>query len=502
MADAKKIALAALIFIALALQAGFCSYNQTMFISVADQNGIPVAGADVKITHQKANGITGDDGLAEGKTGEDGSYTVTIANTVPKEMEDPRIRVTAKAYDWQGETQVVQAENSNGTMAVLFTAPFELGKLTLTVLQSNGRPAAGASIYITGSEVKRIADASGKTVIYLPEGSELSGFASYESEGEYFSSSKATAGENKSRELIVRFPNVGTGPLTPGSTVLSVRFVSPDNTSLAGEKVVFSYDGADVSAYTDAGGVVSIEVESGSEVIAVVKKNDFDYSFVFNVTANGSQKNETAVLAPLLKIDYFESMSDGPGCYRLSARVSDPRLNKPIAVRMMQVKNNTSAGEIHVALDENSMYIGRVCAGLETSVKVIASNMYETAEKTIALSQAAAPEPPKPVNVSHPPTNNTTTILPKPAVEPSPMEGLGAIAVAIVILVLIFGVAALILGRANPRAAGGMAKYFTHTWGMLAGSTVRPIVEYLRSLIRKKEPPQSPFGQGPMMPQG
>jgi hypothetical protein len=502
MADAKKLALATILFLALMLQAGFCNWGQELEVSVADQGGAPVAGANVKIVYQKANGITGNDGLAEGTTNDYGKYATAIANTVPEGMEDLKIKITASAYDWKGETKTVQA-GSTDAGAVSFVAPFTLGKLTLVVLQANGKPARGASVYITGSEVKRAADSSGKAVIYLPEGSDLTGFASYESEGDYFSTADATVASDGSRELVVKFPNVGTGPAAPGSTMLTVKFTTTDNKSLSGEKIVFSYGGTEVSAYTDAGGKASIDVDKDGEVVASVRKNDYNYSFSFNVTADGNPKSETAVLAPLLKIDYFESTSEGAGCYRLSAKASDPRLNKPISIRMMQVKNDsTPAGEIRVALDENNMHTGRVCAGPEMSVKVIASNAYETVERVIPLSQVASPEPPKPANASQPQNSTPPVILPKPVVETSPIEGLGAIFVGIVMLVLIFGAAIIALGRTNPQAAGGMTKYFTHTWGMLAGSTVRPIVEYLRSLIRKKEPPQSSFGQGPMMPQG
>ena len=276
--------------------------------------------------------------------------------------------------------------------------------------------------------------------------------------------------------------------LQSGSTMLSVKFMSADNTSLSGEKIVFSYGGTSVSTYTDAGGIASVNVDKGGEVLASVKKNDYNYSFAFQVAADGSPKSETAVLALLLKIEYFESAPDGPGCYKLSAKASDPRQNRPISIRMMQVKNDsTPAGEIRAAPDENGVYVGKVCTVPEMSVKVVASNLYETAEKTIALAQPAAPEPP--VNVPQPPTAAAPPLLPKPAVEPSPVEGLGAIFVGIVILVLVFGASLLILGRASPKSAGGMAKYFSRTWGVLAGSAVRPIIEYLRSLIRKKEPP-------------
>jgi len=506
MADSRRIALAALMFLALAASIGFCSYTQALSISVADQNGLPVSGASIRIAYQKANGITGNDGLIEGKTGEDGKYAATVANTVPKELEDPQIRVTASAYDWKGETKTVDGGSGNGTTEVPFVAPFALGKLTIIVLQANGRPARGASIYITGSDVKRTADSSGKAVVYLPQGSELSGFASYGSEGDYFSSSAAISAGDGGRELVVKFPSTGAGGSAPGSSMLTIKFISADGTALAGEKVTFTYDGTDISAYTDAGGMASIDVDKSGEVFASVKKNDYAYSFSFNVTADGSPQNGTAVLAPLLKIDYFESKPEGQGCYMLSAKASDPRLNKPISIRMVQVKNDsTPAGEVRVALGESGMYTGTVCTTPDMSVKVIASNAYETVEKTIALAQASVQEPPRPVNVQ--PNATGPVVLPKPIVETSPVEGLGAILVGIVILALIFCAAALVLGRQNPQAAGGVAKYFAHTWNVLGGSTVRPIVEYLRSLIRKKEPPQMPtFGQqppaGPMMPPG
>ena len=495
MADTERIAFASLIFLALIIQPGFCSWSQSLIVSVADQNGLPVPGAGVKITYQKANGITGNDGIVDGKTGEDGNCIATITNTVPKEMEDTRIRVTANAYGWQGETQAITGENNSGTKAVSFVAPFKLKNITVTVLHANGTPAAGASIYMAGSEMRTAADPSGKAVIRLPEGANASGFASYGNEGAYFTSSAAA--DDGRGELVVKFPGIGTGAAASSSTTLSVKFISTGNTSLAGEKIVFSYDGTDVSAYADAGGRASIDVNRNCTVIASVKKNDYNYSFEFSVIADGSPKNETAVLAPLLKIDYFESAPDGPGCYKLSAKASDPRLNKPISVRMAQVKNDgTPAGEIRLALGENGTYAGRACAGQGMSAKVIASNAYETVEKTIPLSQAGAQEPP--ASEPQPPNATAPAILPKPVADAPPFEGLGAIFAGIAILAMIFGAAVIALGRANPQATGGMAKYLTHAWGILAGSAVRPIVEYLRSLIRKREPPPiSSFGQQP-----
>ncbi|MFA6908095.1 MAG: hypothetical protein WC263_04690, partial [Candidatus Micrarchaeia archaeon] len=381
MADTGKIALSALVFIALALQLGSCSWNQSLAISVADQAGMPVAGANIVIAYQQANGITGGDGLAEGTADENGTFMAAIGNTVPEGMEDTRIDITASAYGWEGETKAVQAGHSNATMAVRFVAPFTLGKMSVIVLQSNGKPAGGASVYITGSNVKRTADASGKALLYLPEGAEATGFASYGNEGDYFSTSGAIAAEGGGKELIVKFPKMGAAAAAPGSTMLTVKFMLQNGTPLSGEKVVFSHGGADVSAYTDAGGAVSIDVGANGTVLASVRKNDYDYSFAFNVTADGRLKSETAVLAPLLKIDYFESRSDGAGCYRLSAKASDPRLNKPISLRMMQVRSdNTTAGEIRTELGEDGMRAGRVCAGDGMSVKAVASNAYETVE--------------------------------------------------------------------------------------------------------------------------
>ncbi|MCX6770666.1 MAG: hypothetical protein NTX79_01285 [Candidatus Micrarchaeota archaeon] len=497
MADSRKIALFALLFLALATQAGFCNWSQALKVSVADRDGIPVTGASVKIVYQKADGMAGNDGLMKGATGEDGNYSVTVINTVQKELENTQITVTAGANGWAGETRTVQGESNGITKVVSFVAPFSLEKMALVVLQANGTPAIGASIYITGSEVKKTADSSGKAVIYLPESSYMSGFTLYKNEVDYFNSSTATYAADGGRELIVRFPEAGAGTESPESTLLGIKFISPDGTALSGEKVVFSFDGKIATAYTDAGGRASVELDRSGEVIASVNKNDYNYSFAFNVTADGSPKNGTAALAHLLKIDYFESQSDGTGCYVLSAKASDPRLNKPISVRMAQVMNNsTSAGEIRVALDENDMYAGRVCTGPETSVKVVASNAYETVEKTIPLSQAGASQPPVGVQ----PNATPTSILPKPSVETTPADVLGAALAGIVMLALVLGAAALMLGKQNAQSAGGMAKHFTSTWGMLAGSTVRPIVEYLRSIFRKKEPPA--MGQGPMMPLG
>ena len=151
------------------------------------------------------------------------------------------------------------------------------------------------------------------------------------------------------------------------------------------------------------------------------------------------------------------------------------------------------------------MYSARVCAGPDALVRVVVSNSYDTVEKTIAVTYAGEKERPQPGTA---PTANATgqPLLPQPNRQTSPSEGLEVVMVLVAILVTVLGAAAIILGRSNPEASGGVMKYFTHTYGILLGSTVRPIVEYLRSILRRREPPvqppmfQSPPPQGPMMP--
>lgn len=505
MAGIGKFAIVFMLSLALLLPSGFCAWNQTINVKVADQNGLPVDGASIRITYQKANGITGNDGLAEGKTGEDGSYTATILNSVPSEYENRNIKVEASTYYWQGSAQELAADAPGAPLQVSFTAPVALGKVTITVLRPNGRPASGASIFITGSDARKAADANGKAVLYLPVGTEVSGFASYGSDGDYFSSSGAATGADGGREILVKLPpaNGGTGGAqTPGSTLLTVTFVSANSTPVGGEKATFFYDGAESSAYTDANGAASTEVEKSGEVRASMRRNGYDYSFTFNVTADGKPKSETAALYPLLKIEYFESVQDGAGCYRLSAKVSDPRSDRPISVKMAQMQNGTQASSLAVSLDENGMYSTRVCAGSDALVRAVASNAYESVEKTIMLSAQGQPAG----NQTAQQNATRQPILPPPIRPTSPTEGLEVVLVVIAVLVTLLGASALVLGRRNPEAAGGVAKYFSHTYEIMLGSTVRPIVEYLRSLLRRREPPlqppvfQQPPPMGPMMP--
>ena len=290
-----------------------------------------------------------------------------------------------------------------------------------------------------------------------------------------------------------------------GNSTLSVTFLSSDGTPLSGEMVTFSVDGSDVTAYTDAGGVATVEAAAGGEVRASVKKNEYDYSFSFNVSADGSPTSDTARLPQLLTIDSFEASPDGAGCYRLSAKASDPRTNKPISVRMAQVKNGAQGGAVQLSIDDSNAYVGRVCAEAGTVVVVTASNTYETAVKNITLTAPAPPPPPEPIqpvaNFTNS-TNATGQLVPPAPSGPGLSEVLGSVFVAIVVVAIVALAAIVALSRLNP----GVAKYFARTYEILVGSAVRPINEYLRTVFRKKEPPPElpTFGQppqGPMAPQ-
>ena len=505
---ARKLAAVFLLSLALLLPVGFCAWNQTLVVNVSDQNGLPIPGASVKIVYQKANGITGDDGLMEGYTNDSGVYAANVTNTVPVGLESRKIVLNVSTSHWPGEQRVLEASSAGEAIEVQFTASVALEKITIIVLQPNGKEAPGASIYITGSPIKRTADSSGRAVIYLPEGSEITGFASYQSEGDYFSSASATTGADGGKEILVRLPSqAGGGGAKANKTAVSVKFISIDSKPISGEKIVFYAGGVETPSYTNALGIATVSVSENGELRAAIRKNDYDYSFSFNITADGIAKEETAALSPLLKIEYFESKPDGADCYLLSAKVSDPRTNRPISIKIVPLQNGSALGELPVSLDENGLYSARVCAGASVLVRATASNIYETVEKTISLIYIPPTPPPVQANTT---TENGTqgngTQLPQPVTPPSATDGLGAAIIAVVLLIIVFGGAVMVLGKKNPETAGGVTKYFAHTWGVLLGSTVRPIIEYLHSWFRKKEPPpMASFGQqppptGPMMP--
>jgi len=505
---ARKLAAVFLLSLALLLPIGFCAWNQTLVVNVSDQNGLPISGASVKIIYQKANGITGNDGLTEGYTGDDGIYLANITNTVPAGLESRKITLNASISQWAGEQKEMEAGDDGEVITVQFTAPIALEKITIIVLQPDGKEAPGASIYITGSPIKRTADSSGRAAVYIASGSEMTGFASYKNEGDYFSSANAITGADGGKEILVRLASqAGDGGKKANKTMVSIKFISIDNTPVSGEKILFYADGIEVPSYTNALGIATISVSETGKLRATIRKNDYDYAFSFNITADGIAKEETAVLSPLLKIEYFESKQDGIDCYLLSAKVSDPRTNRPISIKIIPIQNGTSLGELPVSLDDNGLYSARVCAGASVLVRATASNIYETVEKTISLIYIPPTPPPVQANTT---TENGTqgngTQLPQPVTPPSATDGLGAAIIAVVLLIIVFGGAVMVLGKKNPETAGGVTKYFAHTWGVLLGSTVRPIIEYLHSWFRKKEPPpMASFGQqppptGPMMP--
>ena len=138
MAGAQKIAVVFLLSIALLLQAGFCAWNQTLTINVSNQNGMPVSDASIRITYQKANGITGNDGLLEGYTDDSGIYSANISDTVPAGLENRRITVAANASNWTGGEKVIWASSTGDAIGVQFVAPILLEKATIIVLRPDG----------------------------------------------------------------------------------------------------------------------------------------------------------------------------------------------------------------------------------------------------------------------------------------------------------------------------------------------------------------------------
>lgn len=466
-----------------------CEWTQPVDVSVQSSNGMPVSGATIRLIYQKANGITSDDGREEGKTGEDGHYRITLENSVPAGLEKRQIEVFASMGGWQGKAQSFEA--GEGTIEAKFTAPLELEKVSVIVLQSNGKAAQGASVYMSSGDVKKDTDSDGSAVFYLPAGTEIVGFVSYGSEGEYFTGDSATQGAGGGKEIIVRLPKSGGKDAYEGSATLSVTFLGLDGAPLSGEKVVFYYNGAETPTYTDARGAASIDYRGSGEATAILRKNDYDYLFSYNVTA-GQGASGTAVLYPLLKIDYLESVNEGDGCYKVSAKVSDPRANRPVYMKMVQVRDGKET-ELPVEIDENGFYTARLCASEGTLVKAVASNSYETSERTISVSYVPQPSQPAPDA-----QQNATSMVPQPIRPTSPSEGLEVVFVLVVLLAVVFAGAVFVLGKNDPQAAGGMFKYFTHGWGIVMASTVRPIVEYVRSILKKREKPP-PVG-GPMFP--
>jgi len=524
-ADAKKIVVAAFLILALILHVGFCAWNQTLAVNVSNQNGVPVSGASVKIIYQKINGITGNDGMLEGYTDDAGIYSANISNTVPVELESKKITVNVNTSQWAGEEKEVEANNAGVAITVRFVAPILLEKVAIIVLQPDGNEAPGASIYITDDPITRIADSTGRIIIYVAEGRYITGFASYQSEGNYFSSANATIGVDGGKEILVRLPAPPSEVEEKANrTNVSVRFIAMNNTPISGEKIVFYADGIEVPSYTDDAGIATIDVYETWELCAMLHKNDYDYFFSFNITADGIAKEEAAILFPLLKLEYFGSKPDGPGCYRLSAKVSDPRTNRQLSIKFIPLQEGSTLGELPISLDENNFYFARVCTDPDVLIRAVASNTYETVEETISLTHSPPLPPPLAqtnairkcmllpfpqenvtANGTMPPTNETPSpakvnatnppLPPPPVAPPSPKDEPNPVIVGIVILVVVMG-AVVIVRSKNPNFVEIVVNYFTHLTGNALGTAMRPILEYLRSIFRKNDPPSSSFGRG------
>ncbi|MFA6213840.1 MAG: hypothetical protein WC717_01020 [Candidatus Micrarchaeia archaeon] len=147
-------------------------------------------------------------------------------------------------------------------------------------------------------------------------------------------------------------------------------------------------------------------------------------------------------------------------------------------------------------MDENGVYAGRVCVREDALVRVVASNAYETTEKAFSLAASVKPPPqPEPGEPEPQPVAPEPSVPAQPARAVTLEETLGTLAAAAVMVALVAGIGIVFLGRHNPQAAGGMLKAAGQMQELFMRSIARPILEYLRSVFKKKEPPQQTFGQ-------
>lgn len=461
-----KIALVLLIL----SSACFAVWSQEIIVGANSQNGVPVAGAQVKITYQKDSNASGQyDGSVSGTTGADGKLSATLSNSVNGSAENRRIEARLWTYYWEGQTVAVTA-GAAGASAVQFAVPYSLEKVVVAVSLQDGRPAPGATVGIYGSGLEAATDGNGEAAFYLPQGLPFTGSARLGGRSASFGSSDAAASEGGKRvNAVLKASGVAT---ETGGNAFGVELVGTDGKPVAYQEIVVEAGGRNSSIETDAGGRAEYPFESAGTALLRIDYHGYGYSFSYGLEAGRTEK---IILEPQLRIESFSVEKDGD-CYVASAKVTDPRQGLPLQVRMERSVGSAKY-PAEAKLGSDGRFVARICAA-EGSVKAIASNVYETVESAPVGLRAPVAQP---AAAAQNATNQTGAgpiagiVLPKDSVE-----------TAFVVVVVAAAAIGAILARNQ------------------LGTQMRFISEYMRMFLRalggkrhRGPPPIAPPAQPP-----
>lgn len=376
----------------LIISLGFSLWNQTLIINATDMHGLPLEAAQVSITYQKASSLSEDDGLLSGVTGKNGLFSAPLENKVPPLQQSYKVKVTVYTSYWEGETRIMELNNSdpqtfvNGTDPRNFTfmVPVELEQAYIEVLSSTHAPVSGADVVIAAdAQLKRSTGGHGEASFLLPKGMVFSGTAAFGNLSKQFSTAEADeSGGIKTITVVLPETPVAEPPSAASGLALTINFAN--GSSVAAHAFNYTFGGSTFTASTDSSGTATLALGAAGPLEIAIAQNEYDYRYTVDYSG---QKEHSITLQPLLQISSFYSEPDGADCYRVIANVSDPRITLPLDVKMERYGKLTNV-TLPVSGDAGGIFTSRLCIQAETKVVVRASNKYEAAGAVLALVPA------------------------------------------------------------------------------------------------------------------
>jgi gliding motility-associated-like protein len=230
--------------------------THTITITVVDENGDPIEGATVTI-----NGETY-------TTDENGQVTVTLPDGTYN------YTVVAEGYHNNGGTITVEGDDVDE----IVTMTTETHTITITVVDENGDPIAGATVTINGEDY--VTDENGQVTIELPD-------------GEYDYTVTANGYEDFTGTITVDDENVDeTITMITETHTITITVLDENGDPIAGAIVTINGE----TYTTDENGQVTVTLPDGTYNYTVVA--DGYHNNGGTITVNGEDVEETVNMVP------------------------------------------------------------------------------------------------------------------------------------------------------------------------------------------------------------
>ena len=369
--------------------------------------------------------------------------------------------------------------------------PFTLQAFAVRTFDIENWTMENVTITISGTDFRRTTGIDGLAKFSLPSGTVFSGFVFYDNKliSHFSSTDISTNTKELDLSLPLLSPRHEIDAALHGKIVFHLFFTDVNSTLLIGQNASFSYLGKTTDFIIGSSSTIITAEKNGTLDISLTKY-DYTFHFIYNITLqNGTNSsfvqngtnlffvenetnfdfNTTISLYRLLNINTFQAVKESENCFSVIANISDPRTTIPLNVRMTKatVDAPTIYSEVQTTLNDAGLYNFPICIKSHTMMKIVASNRYESQEKSVQLTYVP-PLPPQPPSK---PADTTKDLY------------LSVCAVIVLISFILF----YVYGRKNPAVILFIDEchdIFDLTLKEFREHVLRPVLEYLRLLRR------------------